>query len=315
MLILHPGKMSIHIKNLTKQYGQQKAVDHVSFSVQKGEIVGFLGPNGAGKSTTMKIITGFLPPTEGTAEVAGSNVVDMPMSVKKKTGYLPEHNPLYHDMFVHEYLGFMAGLYGITGSRKRDRVSEMVGLCGLSAEQNKKIGMLSKGYRQRVGLAQALIHDPEVLILDEPTSGLDPNQLVEIRKLIKTVSKDKTVLFSTHILQEVEALCDRVIVINQGKIVADDRLENLLQRGTSYVIVEFSNVVTEEMLKQVDGVESVIKLEKFRFKVKTKQSQDVRSAIVALATHHNLGLVELKQVDSSLESIFSQLTKVEEASQ
>ncbi len=233
--------MSIQVRNLTKLYGQQKAVDDISFSVQEGEIVGFLGPNGAGKSTTMKVIAGFLPPTSGTVKVAGANVADHPMAVKSNTGYLPEHNPLYHDMYVHEYLAFMAGICGLKSSQRKERIAEMVQLCGLTLEQNKKIGMLSKGYRQRVGLAQSLIHDPKVLVLDEPTSGLDPNQLMEIRKLIKAVSKDKTVLFSTHILQEVVALCDRVIVINRGKIVADDRLDSLIQRDVSHLVVEFAN--------------------------------------------------------------------------
>ena len=304
--------MSIQVRNLTKQYGQQKAVDDVSFSVQEGEIVGFLGPNGAGKSTTMKVIAGFLPPTSGTVTVAGANVVDHPMAVKSKTGYLPEHNPLYHEMYVHEYLGFMAGICGVKASQRKERVAEIVHLCGLTLEQNKKIGMLSKGYRQRVGLAQSLIHDPKVLVLDEPTSGLDPNQLVEIRRLIKAVSKDKTVLFSTHILQEVVALCDRVIVINRGKIVADDRLDYLMQGGGSHLVVEFANEVTEQSLLQIEGIELVKNIEKFRFQIKVRQGQDVRARLVDYATKQNLALIELKQEESSLEAIFSQLTNPEE---
>ena len=256
--------MSIRVSNLTKQYGLQRAVDDISFEVNEGEIVGFLGPNGAGKSTTMKVITGFLPPTSGSILVAGENVVENPMAVKSMLGYLPEHNPLYQDMFVHEFLDFIAQVFGLKSERKAKRIGEMVHLCGLGAEQNKKIGTLSKGYRQRVGLAQALIHDPKVLVLDEPTSGLDPNQLVEIRNLIRRVSKDKTVLFSSHILQEVEALCDRVVVINQGKIVADDRIENLLQGGVKCVIVEFSNEVTEKDLLQIEGIVTVKRLENFR---------------------------------------------------
>ncbi len=231
--------MSIEVHQLTKCYGIQKAVDNISFSVdnisfsvQSGEIVGFLGPNGAGKSTTMKIVTGFVPPDAGQVSVQHLDVTEQPLAVKRLTGYLPEHNPLYLDMYVNEYLIFMAGLNGLDSSRRTSRTAEMISLCGLTLEQNKKIGALSKGYRQRVGLAQALVHDPKVLVLDEPTSGLDPNQLVEIRHLIKTVSKEKTVLFSTHILQEVEALCDRVLVIHQGQIVADDRLENLLRGRT-----------------------------------------------------------------------------------
>lgn len=238
--------MSIKVTHLTKYYGQQKAVDDASFSVGEGEIVGFLGPNGAGKSTTMKIITGFLPASAGTVHIDGKNVAEDPMFVKRNTGYLPEHNPLYQDMYVHEYLCFVAGIFGLSTSVRMERVQGIVRRCGLTAEQNKMIGSLSKGFRQRVGLAQALIHDPKVLVLDEPTSGLDPNQLVEIRKLIKTVSADKTVLFSSHILQEVEALCDRVIVIHQGKIVADDRLENLTQRGTNSLESVFSQLTTVE---------------------------------------------------------------------
>lgn len=288
------------------------AVDDISFAVNEGEIVGFLGPNGAGKSTTMKIITGFLPPTEGTALVEGESVEDHPMSVKKKVGYLPEHNPLYLDMYVHEYLHFMAGIFGLSSSQKRNRVTEMIHLCGLADEQNKRIGLLSKGFRQRVGLAQALIHDPKVLILDEPTSGLDPNQLVEIRKLIKTVSKDKTVLFSTHILQEVKALCDRVIVINKGRIVADDRLDTLLLGGGNYLIVEFANEVNEHELALIEGVEQVKKLENFRFQVKGLPGSDVRPKLVDFAYRQNLSLIGLKQEENSLESIFSQLTNVDQ---
>lgn len=304
--------MSIKVTHLSKQYGQQMAVDDISFAVNEGEIVGFLGPNGAGKSTTMKIITGFLPPTEGTALVGGESVVDHPMSVKKKVGYLPEHNPLYLDMYVHEYLHFMAGIFGLSSSKKLNRVAEMIRLCGLADEQNKRIGLLSKGFRQRVGLAQALIHDPKVLILDEPTSGLDPNQLVEIRKLIKTVSKDKTVLFSTHILQEVKALCDRVIVISKGRIVADDRLDALLLGSGNYLIVEFANEVAEHDLALVEGVEHVRKLKNFRFRVKSFPGSDVRPKLVDFAHRQNLSLLGLKQEENSLESIFSQLTTVDQ---
>ena len=304
--------MSIKVTNLTKKYGQQKAVDGISFKVGEGEIVGFLGPNGAGKSTTMKIITGFLPPTDGSVFVAGDNVVENPMRVKRHTGYLPEHNPLYLDMYVHEYLDFMAGIYGLGSSQKSARIAEMIHLCGITQEQNKKIGMLSKGFRQRVGLAQALIHDPKVLILDEPTSGLDPNQLIEIRKLIKTISKDKTVLFSTHILQEVVALCDRVIVINKGSIVADDRLEHLLQGEGNYLIVAFANEVAELELLTIEGVEKAVKLEDNKFRLKTGAGKDVRSQVARFAVEKNLSLLELKQEVGSLESIFSQLTKGEE---
>ncbi|MFB0909245.1 MAG: ATP-binding cassette domain-containing protein, partial [Spirosomataceae bacterium] len=208
--------MSITVQNLTKIYGTQRAIDSLNFTIKKGEIVGFLGPNGAGKSTTMKIITGFLSATEGSAEVEGLSVTEQPIEVKKRIGYLPEHNPLYVDMYVREFLNFMGSLYGIESKQLKNRVAEIIELVGLSVEQHKKIGQLSKGYRQRVGLAHALIHNPEVLILDEPTTGLDPNQLVEIRNLIKSIGKEKTVILSTHIMQEVEALCERVIIINKG---------------------------------------------------------------------------------------------------
>ncbi|MFB0946840.1 MAG: ABC-2 type transport system ATP-binding protein [Spirosomataceae bacterium] len=223
--------MSITVQNLTKIYGTQRAIDSLNFTIKKGEIVGFLGPNGAGKSTTMKIITGFLSATEGSAEVEGLSVTEQPIEVKKRIGYLPEHNPLYVDMYVREFLNFMGSLYGIESKQLKNRVAEIIELVGLSVEQHKKIGQLSKGYRQRVGLAHALIHNPEVLILDEPTTGLDPNQLVEIRNLIKSIGKEKTVILSTHIMQEVEALCERVIIINKGCIVADRKVADILEEG------------------------------------------------------------------------------------
>jgi ABC-2 type transport system ATP-binding protein len=223
--------MSIKVQNLSKVYGTQRAVDNISFEVSKGEIIGFLGPNGAGKSTTMKILTGYIPATEGTAEVNGFDVRTSPMQVKTHIGYLPEHNPLYLDMYVKEFLDFAGSLYGLKGRTLQIRIDETIERVGLGLEKHKKIGQLSKGYRQRVGLAQALIHNPDVLILDEPTTGLDPNQLVEIRDLIKNVGKDKTVIFSTHIMQEVEAICDRVVIINCGKIVADSTLSELKKGG------------------------------------------------------------------------------------
>lgn len=225
--------MSILVSQLTKQYGSQKAIDSLSFELRPGEIVGFLGPNGAGKSTTMKLLTGYLKPTEGRAVVNGHDLAHNSMQARRAVGYLPEHNPLYLDMYVREFLLFVGKLYGMGGKIRQSRVDEMVRLCGLRVEQHKKIGQLSKGYRQRVGLAQALLHDPAVLILDEPTTGLDPNQLTEIRNLIRTAGAEKTVLFSTHIMQEVEALCDRVIIISRGKIVADSPLATLRQRGES----------------------------------------------------------------------------------
>jgi len=217
--------MSLSVKNITKQYKKQIAVDDISFEIKSGEIVGFLGPNGAGKSTTMKIISCFIPPTKGTVTVCGFDVSNDDLKVKKKVGYLPESNPLYYDMYVKEFLNFIASLHKI--NNKKERIKEMIEMVGLQNEQHKKIGTLSKGYKQRVGLAQAMIHDPDVLILDEPTSGLDPNQIIEIRELIKNFGKDKTVLLSTHIMQEVESMCDRVIIINEGKLVADDSVESI----------------------------------------------------------------------------------------
>jgi ABC-2 type transport system ATP-binding protein len=301
--------MSLEIRNLTKTYGQQKALDSISFSVGKGEIVGFLGPNGAGKSSTMKIATGFLPPTAGTVMIGGFDIVQEPMKVKRITGYLPEHNPLYLDLYVHEYLGFIGSLYGLRGERLKKRVKEVVQLCGLIPEQNKRIETLSKGFRQRVGLAQALVHDPEVLILDEPTSGLDPNQLVEIRKLIKTVSHDKTVLFSTHIMQEVQALCRRVVVINQGKIVADDNLDGLLAgRQTPEVVVEFEGGVTEEQLRALAGVDHVKQLEGYKFSIRPRDGVDLRPELFRFAADQSLSLIGLKQGENSLENVFRELT-------
>jgi ABC-2 type transport system ATP-binding protein len=307
--------MSLQIKNLTKIYGEQKALNDISFNVKEGEIVGFLGPNGAGKSSTMKIATCYLPPTSGQVWVGGFNVVEQPMKVKQITGYLPEHNPLYLDLYVHEYLSFIGGLYGLAKQHLKTRVGEMIELCGLTQEQNKRIDALSKGYRQRIGLAQALIHDPAVLILDEPTSGLDPNQLVEIRKLIKNVSRNKTVIFSTHIMQEVQALCDRVVVINKGKIVADNTLDILLkQEGKSTVIlVEFEGNVTVEQLKVLDGVKEAHVVEGFKFKVVAQNNTDLRPELFRFAADNRLSLIGLKQEENSLENIFRDLTTLSEA--
>jgi ABC-2 type transport system ATP-binding protein len=305
--------MSLFVKNLTKHYGPQKAVDNISFDVREGEIVGFLGPNGAGKSTTMKIATCFLPPTDGSVKVGGFDVVEQPMNVKRLTGYLPEHNPLYLDLFVHEYLHFIGKLYGLGGWHLKKRVGEMIELCGLGREQNKRIEALSKGYRQRVGLAQALIHDPQVLILDEPTSGLDPNQLVEIRKLIKDISRNKTVLFSTHIMQEVQAICDRVIVINKGKIVADDSLENLLKNSGSSVtvVVEFEREVPLEDMRSLPGVLEVLHQGAGTYKIKAEGGNDIRPEVFRLAADKHLSLIGLRQEENSLEGVFRDLTRPE----
>jgi ABC-2 type transport system ATP-binding protein len=302
--------MSLHIKHLTKIYGQQKALDNISFSLGDGEIVGFLGPNGAGKSSTMKIATGYLPPTSGQVLVDGLDVVEQSLAVKRITGYLPEHNPLYLDLYVHEYLAFIGGLYGLRGRTLKKRVGEMIERCGLTLEQNKKVETLSKGYRQRVGLAQALIHEPRVLILDEPTSGLDPNQLIEIRKLIKDISRDKTVIFSTHIMQEVQALCSRVVVINRGSIVADDSLEKLLRGNTGNVsiVVEFEGDVNEELLLTVPGVSNVVSNGPGKFRVTTTTGIDLRPGLFRFAADQNLSLIGLRQEENSLENIFSSLT-------
>jgi ABC-2 type transport system ATP-binding protein len=301
--------MSLFIDHLTKIYGAQKAVNDISFSVEQGEIVGFLGPNGAGKSTTMKIATGYIPPTEGKVTVSGFDVVQQPMKVKKIIGYLPEHNPLYLDMFVHEYLNFIGKIYEIPHRQLKPRIAEVIAMCGLKLEQNKIINSLSKGYRQRVGLAQALIHNPEVLILDEPTSGLDPNQIFEIRKLIKEISRDKTVIFSTHIMQEVQALCDRVIVINRGKIVADDRVSNLISKkeNTLVVIVEFKEPVSLAELETLAGVE-LVHAEGKSFRIVAKSGADVRQELFRFATEKNNSLLSLKQEENSMEDIFRSLT-------
>lgn len=303
--------MSLIVEHLTKEYGPQKAVNDISFQVSEGEIVGFLGPNGAGKSTTLKIATSYLPPTSGRVIVGGFDVVADPMSVKKITGYLPEHNPLYMDLYVHEYLGFVGGLYGLKGRALSTRVGEMIELCGLTREQNKKIENLSKGYRQRIGLAQALIHDPAVLILDEPTSGLDPNQLLEIRKVIRNISVNKTVIFSTHIMQEVQALCERVVVINKGEIVANDRLEDLLARQARYasVYVEFETPVDTEDMAAIPGVTALTPMEGNKYRIRVEPGTDIRPEIFRFAADRKLSLVGLKQEEQSLERIFTELTQ------
>jgi ABC-2 type transport system ATP-binding protein len=303
--------MSLVVENLVKVYGSQRAVNDISFEVNEGEIVGFLGPNGAGKSTTMKISTTYLPPTSGRVVVGGYDVMTHPIEVKRIIGYLPEHNPLYLDLYVHEYLSFVGRLYGLRGSSLKGRCAEMVELCGLTREQNKRIGSLSKGYRQRLGLAQALIHDPAVLILDEPTSGLDPNQLVEIRKLIRDISRNKTVIFSTHIMQEVEAICERVVVINRGNIVANDRLENLLARRGDRVtvVVEFESPVEVSEMARIEGVSDVEDLGDNRYRVHIPSGTDIRPEIFRYAADRKLSLIGLRQEENSLEDIFRELTR------
>ncbi|WP_210489184.1 gliding motility-associated ABC transporter ATP-binding subunit GldA [Rufibacter aurantiacus] len=303
--------MGIEIKDLTKLYGTQAAVDHVSFTVSTGEIVGFLGPNGAGKSTTMKIATCYLPPSSGTVLVNGHDVLEEPKEVRRQVGYLPEHNPLYLDMYVREYLHFVGKLHGLNGSMVKTRTEEMINLCGLTRERHKKIGALSKGYRQRVGLAQALIHDPQVLILDEPTTGLDPNQIVEIRQLIKEVGQAKTVLFSTHIMQEVSALCDRVLIINQGQLVADSPVADLRNMGRkeTRILAEFEAEVDPAPLLTLPGVERVEPAGPLKYRVIAASNIDLRSSIFRLAGERGWPLVGLQQEENSLEKLFQDLTK------
>lgn len=300
--------MSIEVKNLLKLYDEQKAVNNISFKVDKGEIVGFLGPNGAGKSTTMKIITGYLPQTEGDAMVCGINVSEDPLSAKKKIGYLPEANALYYDMYVREYLTFIAELHHVPN--KKSRVEEIIALVGLVPEAKKKIGQLSKGYKQRVGLAAALIHDPEVLILDEPTSGLDPNQIIEIREVIKKQGRDKTVLFSSHILQEVEVMCDRVIIIHKGTIVADDKLSNLQRTGQEQhtVMVEFKEPVEQAWIQKLTGVINIKRIQNSQFNIQCANADVVKKELLQLALEKNLSIVSLQSENHSLEDVFRKLT-------
>ncbi len=302
--------MSIEVKNLIKTFDSQLAVNNISFLAQKGEIVGFLGPNGAGKSTTMKIITGFIPPSSGMVKVCGFDVVQQPIQSRQNIGYLPEHNPLYLDMYVHEYLSFVGSLHISSRAFIRERVPEMIALCGLQKEQNKLIRALSKGYRQRVGLAQALLHDPEVLILDEPTTGLDPNQILEIRELIRNVSNNKTVIFSTHIMQEVQALCSRVLIINNGNLVADDFPDNLknIQNSTVVITVEFKEKIDVEALKKIDGIIS-IRQKDLILVIEAIKDVDVRPAIFKFATEKSYTLVGMNQESNSMEDVFRQLTK------
>ena len=300
--------MSIEVKNVSKFYGEQAALNNVSFNVNSGEIVGFLGPNGAGKSTMMKIVTCFLTKSEGEVKVCGLDVETDSLDIRSKIGYLPEHNPLYLDMYIKEYLDFVAGVYKI--ENKKERIAEMISLVGLNKEQNKKIGALSKGYRQRVGLAQAMIHNPEVLILDEPTTGLDPNQLVEIRQLIMDIGKTKTVMLSTHIMQEVEAICDRVIIIKDGKIVADDTTAHIQQNDSESqtVFVEFDNEISRNKLSQITGVGSVKHLEANKWLFESNQT-DIRANIAKYAQQNNLLVLTMQVEEKSMEEVFKELTK------
>ena len=301
--------MSIIVQNITKFYGSQKALDDVSFNVGRGQVIGLLGLNGAGKSTLMKILTCFIPQSSGSASVCGFDINEQSLEVRRRIGYLPEHNPLYPEMYVKEYLEFIAGIYKLNGNIK-NRVQEIISLTGLQIEQKKKIGALSKGYRQRVGLAQALIHQPEVLILDEPTSGLDPNQLVEIRTLIKSIGKERTVLLSTHIMQEVEAICNRVLIINKGKIITDENTSVLKVRpgNNEIVIIEFEKPVLKKDLLKINDIHEAISLKDNVWRISGKDNTDIRSSLFKWAVANNHTILSLQKQENKLEDIFQQLT-------
>jgi ABC-2 type transport system ATP-binding protein len=302
--------MPIEVSRLTKIYGTQRAVNDISFNIRKGEITGFLGPNGAGKSTTMKIVTGYLSQNAGSAKVCGLDVSENPIEIKKKIGYLPEANPLYYDMYVREYLQFIAGVYKIKNAKAA--VENVIELTGLSLESKKNIGQLSKGYKQRVGLAAALVHDPEVLILDEPTSGLDPNQIIEIRNIIKEQGKSKTILFSSHILQEVEAICDRVIIINKGEIVADNSIANLRQNIKNNIVkIAFKENVEPSIFKQVSSATDILKENDHLWKLISTDTEETRKQLLQMSLDQNLNIVSLQTEGNSLEEIFRALTQNE----
>ncbi len=301
--------MSIEVHSLTKTFGTQVAVDHINFSVGKGEIVGFLGPNGAGKSTTMKMITGYLLPDEGNISICGLDVLRQPIESRRKIGYLPESNPLYYDMYVKEFLSFIGGIYRV--DQRMKKVEEVIEQTGLGEEQSKKIGQLSKGYKQRVGLAHALIHDPEVLILDEPISGLDPNQLVEIRDLILEIGRSKTVLFSTHIMQEVEAICDRVIIINKGKIVADDLIDKLQRPSGDKEILQIllDRPLSIDAFRQINGLNAINSLDPAVFVLEFDPSQDIRPALFEMVKRMDRKILEMTVVHEGVEEVFRKLTE------
>ena len=303
------SRMSISVRGISKLYGAQKALDDVSFEIGAGEVVGFLGPNGAGKSTMMKVLTCFIPPNSGEASVCGHDILTDSLAVRRNVGYLPEHNPLYTDLYVLESLEFTAGLYGL--KNKRACAKEMIAIVGLEREQHKRIGALSKGYRQRVGLAQALIHDPAVLILDEPTSGLDPNQLEEIRSLIKQTGRKKTVMLSTHIMQEVEAICDRVIIIDRGRIVADDTASELRASHAQQELfeVEFDGFVEERQLLAISGVKSAVRTDGFHWTIAATTDVDVRPALFQFAVDHQRKVLTLQKSARGLEEVFKELTR------
>lgn len=303
--------MSVSVQNITKTYGDQDALKNISMEVRAGEVLGFLGPNGAGKSTLMKIATCYLPPTSGRVEICGYDVVEHALDVRRKVGYLPENNPLYTDMYVKEYLAFIGSLHGYKGKILDKRIRNMIVTTGLNLEQHKKIGALSKGYRQRVGLAQALIHNPEVLILDEPTTGLDPNQIVEIRNLIKEIGKEKTVIFSTHIMPEVQEVCDRAVIIHQGKIVADNPVSELykLQSQEKIIYVIFENEIDTTALARIEGVNRIKKTGNTSYEIRSNPDTDIRNAVFSMAASENWSLLELKMQENSLEEVFRNLTR------
>ncbi|WP_405351272.1 gliding motility-associated ABC transporter ATP-binding subunit GldA [Nonlabens sp. Asnod3-H03] len=301
--------MSIEVQNISKNYGSQKTLDKISFSIKSGEIVGFLGPNGAGKSTMMRILTTYLNPNEGSATVNGHDILTAQKEVQESIGYLPESNPLYPEMYVREYLDFSAGVYHIKDAK--NRITQVIEETGLTSHIGKKISQLSKGYKQRVGLANALLHQPKVLILDEPTTGLDPNQLVEIRQLIKKVGAHTTILLSTHIMQEVEAMCDRVIIINNGKIVADDYLKNLKSDAAQVIEVEFDYKVEPELLNRITKVREVTDLVKepgFTYSLRFETQEDMRSAVFDFAHDNELKILSLNKRNKNLETMFQELT-------
>jgi ABC-2 type transport system ATP-binding protein len=303
--------LSITIHHITKRFGPQIAVNRVSFNVNAGEIVGFIGPNGAGKSTTMKIITGTLPPDEGSVTIHGMATLSNEKKIRRIIGYLPEHNPLYLELYIREYLGYVAGLYGITGKLAGKRIEQVIQMTGLAPEIRKKIGALSKGYRQRVGLAQALVHDPEILILDEPTSGLDPNQLAEIRTLISSIGKTKTILLSTHILQEVEAICDRVIIINKGKIVADEHaglLRSNKEEGAQTILIETDRSLDTETWERLPFVEYARQIRGNQYLLETHETRDIRGEVSNFAVDQGLTILSLQLKQKSLEEVFREIT-------
>jgi ABC-2 type transport system ATP-binding protein len=302
--------MSISVKNITKVYGVQKALDNVSFEIKPGEIVGFLGPNGAGKSTMMKIITGYLPQTDGVVKVLDLEMDENSLELKQQIGYLPEHNPLYLEMYVWEFLEFAANLTKV--ENKKDRIAEVIKLVGLGKEQNKIIESLSKGYRQRVGLAHAILHDPAILILDEPTTGLDPNQIVEIRNLIREIGKNKTVMLSTHIMQEVEAVCSRVVIINEGKIVADKPIEqiNEISEGFRIIKIQFNEEVSDEIFNEIGEIIESTLVGENTYELRTQSGLDVRPELFTLAVKKGLTVLELSLVERQLEQVFHDLTQV-----